>query len=540
MSLLSQVSIHAWINENQIKTENGAPLDFHQHRFLFDVYADRTPFMCAIKAAQIGFTTYEILKSAFEAKNDNIDIIYVLPTADDVKQFSGGKVNRMIDNNPCLQDWTADKDSVEQKKFGKATIYYKGSWTERTALMISATKLIVDEYDRCKPSIVEQYDSRLQHAMNPRKAYFSNPSFPDVGVDKYYKISDQKKWHIKHSCGACFPMEEDCIDYKAEIFRCPHCEGEITDEERRMGDWKITRIIPDGDDYWSGYWIPLWINPMFSAKKIAVYKREKTPEYFANFVAGKPYVNATDMLSQSILEKNLSDEVNEQTGRVIIGMDTGHNIHYTMMNKQGVFYHGYCKSVAEDGGATPNYDPYDEIELRLNQYKNSILVADQGGDLIGVRKLQAKYPGRVFLCWFTKETKTQQLIRWGEDKEQGKVLVDRNRVMQLAVDQLNEARLTFNGTVRDWQPFFDHALNIYRVKEMTDENEPTYGWRWVWKRKGADHFFLAFVYALIGMDKFADDLATIAKKDDFMAGTQTGTTPDGIITGRRLGVKANF
>ena len=38
--------------------------------------------------------------------------------------------------------------------------------------------------------------------------------------------------------------------------------------------------------------------------------------------------------------------------------------------------------------------------------------SDQGGDLIGIRKLQAKYKGRVFLVHSVKETRTQQLIRW--------------------------------------------------------------------------------------------------------------------------------
>jgi hypothetical protein len=540
IDLARELNVLDWIEKHQIKTESGQPLDFHTHRFLEAIYADDSAFMCSMKAAQIGFTTYEIIKSLHEAKNDSIDIIYVLPTADDVKQFSGGKVNRMIDNNPCLQKWVEDKDSIEQKRVGKATIYYKGSWTERTALMISASKLIVDEYDRCKPSIVEQYDSRLQHALHPRKAYFSNPSFPDVGIDKFYKISDQKKWHVKHACGKTFLFDESCIDYTNEIYKCPHCQGEVMDEERRMGEWMPTRVIPEGDEKWSGYWIPLWINPMFSAKKIAVYKRNKTPEYFANFVAGLPYVNANNMLSQSILLKNLTSLVNTQEGRVVIGLDTGHNLHYTMMNKQGMFYHGYCKSVLEDGGATPNYDPYDEIEARLKEYPNSVLIADQGGDLIGVRKLQAKYVGRVFLCWFTKETRTQQLIRWGENEEMGKVMVDRNRVVQLAVDQLNEGRFTINGSVEDWQPWFNHALNIYRVRELTDENEPTYGWRWVWMRKGPDHFFFSGIYALIGMDKFGNDLAIVVKNDNSMRGVQTGTMKDGTITGRRLGVKVDF
>ena len=135
---LQGTDIYAWIKKYEIKTENGIPLDFHTFRFLLDIYWDDSPFICCMKAAQIGFTTCEIIKSIYEAKNENLDIIYVLPTGDDVKKFSGGKTNRIIKNNPILQEWTADKDSVEQKRVGQATIYYQGSWTERVALMISA------------------------------------------------------------------------------------------------------------------------------------------------------------------------------------------------------------------------------------------------------------------------------------------------------------------------------------------------------------------------------------------------------------------
>lgn len=238
--------------------------------------------------------------------------------------------------------------------------------------------------------------------------------------------------------------------------------------------------------------------------------RLKRPTLYRQKWLGEPFISPNDLIKEADLIKCLSPEVNSQDGRVIIGVDTGHDIYYTMMNKQGVFYHGHCASV-EEMGHDPNYDPYDEISRRMEQYPGSILVSDQGGDLIGIRKLQAKFPGRVYLCWFTKESKNKELIRWGDGEEYGKVLVDRNRLIQLIVDQIREQRITFNGTKEDWQPFFEHAKNVYRVKEIQgqDENDPQYGWRWVWKRKGPDHWFLSMVYALVGMDKYAESMATI-------------------------------
>lgn len=265
----------------------------------------------------------------------------------------------------------------------------------------------------------------------------------------------------------------------------------------------------------------------------------KRPILYKQKWLGEPYVSPNDLLSALALNKCLSSQVNTQEERVIIGMDTGHDIYYTLLNAQGVFFHGHCQSPQEVNQT--GYDPYDEVDKLLYNNKTWILVADQGGDLIGIRKLQAKYPGRVYLVWFVKETKSQEFIRWGENEEFGKVLVDRNRMIQLAVDQANEQRLTFNGTKEDWQPFFEHCMNIYRVKEISgDENDPQYGWRWVWKRKGPDHWFMSMIYALVGLDRFSSDKSQIIKNDGFKKGLQTGSDKSGIITGRRLGVKVDF
>ncbi len=504
--LLEQASLHAFIALNGIRTETGDILDFHKYRFMFDLYSDRSHLIVCMKAAQIGFTTFEILKTAHECRFEKYDIIYVLPTADDVKKFSGGKTNKILAQNPIMAEWTKDKDSVEQKQFGQNTIYYQGSWTERAALMITAKKLVVDEYDRCKPEIVEQYDSRLQSISNPKKAFFSNPSAPDFGVDKFYKKSDQKKWHITHSCGQTYVMDESCIDYNKELFICPHCHEEILDEERRMGEWKATSV---GE--WSGYWIPLWIAPWMKAKHIAAYKREKTPEYFANFVAGLPYIGSGNKVSAQTIINCLNSEVNSQDGRVIIGVDTGLPIHIVIANKQGFFYYATLSD------PTTGKDPYTELEGYLKRWPKSIIIADQGGDLIGIRKLQANYPGRVFLVWYRRDTKGVELIKWGENDEYGKVTADRNRLIQLFIDEMNDRRVTFNGTEGEWQEYIAHWLNIYRVWEENalGVNE------FKWERTGADHYVHASIYARIGLSKYAETMATIVGNDMF-AGIPAG------------------
>lgn len=494
LKAIEDQSIHAWITNNQVRTETGEVLDFKKYFFLYDIYRDTSDLICCTKCAQIGFTTYEILKTAHECKNDKIDILYVLPTADDVKRFSGGKTNKIIAWNPVLQSWTKDKDSVEQKQFGTNTVYYQGSWTERAALMITAKKLVVDEYDRCKQDIVEQYDSRLQSIANPKKAFFSNPSIPDFGISKFYKMSDQKKWHITHSCGETYIMDEKCINYDKEVYECPHCHGEITDKERQFGEW-----IATSTGKWSGYWIPLWIAPWMSASKIAEYKREKTPEYFANFVAGLPYLGGGDKVMASTLVKCIKNELNDHSDRIVIGVDTGLPIHIVCANKQGFFYYDKLSD------PTTGKDPYLELEALLLRWDKSIIVADQGGDLIGIRKLQAKYPGRVFLVWYQKDKKNVDLIKWGENEEYGKVVADRNRLIQLFIDEMTDRRIAFNGTEAEWQEYIVHWLNIYRTWEENALGVKEFRW----ERQGADHWVHASIYARIGLSRFSGGMAKI-------------------------------
>ena len=94
------------------------------------------------------------------------------------------------------------------------------------------------------------------------------------------------------------------------------------------------------------------------------------------------------------------------------------------------------------------------------------------------------------------------------------------------VDQINDQRILFNGSNEDWKPFFEHCLNIYRIKEITgEENDPQYGWRWVWKRKGPDHWFMSALYARVGLDKFMESKAEVVGEDMF------GDIPMGRIFG---------
>jgi len=497
-------NILAWIVNNRIKTETGQDFDFHDHRYLIDIYLDNSKYLCSLKAGQIGFSNMAILKTIWLAHYRKMEIGYILPTVDMVEKFVGSKVNRIAQQNPIVASYMKDKDSVSQKQIGESFIFYLGAMTDRSAIMLTLDALVADEYDKSPQEVLETYDSRLQHSKIGYKWVFSNPTIPDFGVDKFWRISDQKKWHVTHLCGKRYILDESCIDYQQKLFICPSCKKEITDEERRMGEW-----IPTAKGEWSGYWIPLWINTMHTAAKICEYKKTKTPEYFANFVAGLPFTGSGNKVNASTVIKCISPKVNDQSDRVIIGVDTGLPIHYTLCNKQGFFYYGKCSD------PLTGKDPYLELEALLKRFPGSILVSDQGGDLIGIRNLQAKYGGRVFLAWYRADQKSMDLAKWGEGTEYGKVVIDRNRAIQWLVDEMTDKRMVFNGTESEWTEYISHWLNIYRAweKDESGQIDKTKGFKW--ERNGADHYVHATLYARIGLEKYQTQFAQVIGADVF-------------------------
>ena len=839
---LAKENIHIFLEYYQIKNEQGILIDFKDHAFLWDMYKDFTPKQAVLRAAQIGATTEEIIKTLWLAWAKGMDIIYVLPTQTDVNQFSGGKVNRIIANNPIFQRLTKDKDSVEQKQVGENIIYYRGSWGQKQAIMVSSDlnaydevdacfergtevltkvgwknieditkedkvitlnqkdhrvvfqyptdiitikhstecrfianqidiavtpnhnmwaktnekyklhtadslldarfkmtsagvwrdyknrngletipfwqtkvkgkrinfnsrkvdaiawyeflawylsegnvhkqrnrrgiqkctgdivitqknqfeidkitdcvnrlglsyrivknrreissikikdlhlslylqslgyseekripqrylynrkeylKIFLDTYvlgdgdDRnvittkskymaddlqtialqlgktasisyepnsgvyrvgiiknqerrfnhyrssnttgkveksylgyykdmycvtvpngvllvrgkdkkvplwsgnCKPDVIEQYSTRLQHSKYRWEWYFSHPSAQGTGVDKYWQQSDQKHWFIK--CSHCnkkqFLSFPESINETKEIFICKHCKKEITDQDRRKGEW----IAKYKGREISGYWVPLLICPWVSAKQILDYRRDKSEEYFFNKVLGLPYVGGGNKLTKQHLMQNLTPDiiVPDHNERVVIGVDTGNNVHYVVGCQKGLFYY----SEFSKGELNSNIDKYEEICELMDRWKRAIVIIDQGGDITGSRALREKYPGRVFLCSFGTDRKTKELVRWGANDEDGSVIADRNRCVQLVVDEFSDGRIPLQGKEDEWYHYWLHWNNLTRIKEFDQTTMEIK--RKVWVRSGDDHWAMATTYWRIGMMRFA-------------------------------------
>lgn len=510
------------MDENAIANEKGERIDFKNHLYLFDIYRDQAKDLTVMKAAQVGMSTCEILKNHHDAKRHKMDIIYTLPTDQDVSVFVGGKVNRIIANNKTMLEDVADKDSIEQKAVGQSMIYFRGTWTKKAAIMVTADRLVHDEKDSSKLDVIADYQARLQHSKFKQTHTFSHPSLPETGVHADWLASDQKHWFVK--CEACNLWQflswntenpvKMSIDIERGIYACKGCHAEISDQMRAIGQWvakKPGKLI-------SGYWVPLLIAPWVSAKDIiAKYKHpDTTPEFFYTKILGIPYADGSSKLLRQHFAQNLTGKAWAPTeeDRVVIGIDTGLRLDYVLGNKDGLFMHGDC----EDYGTIDGY---------MKRWQKAIAIIDAGGDLIGSRKFAARWPGRVFLCYLGGDRKTNELVKWGGKDEHGAVTADRNRLIQLVVDEFRDKRVIVHGAEGDWYEYWLDWNNLAKIKVLDSETNQVKGYKWV--RSGRDHRALATVFWRVGMMRFAGTggivgAETARKPDSYMI------QPDGKVS----------
>lgn len=535
MPKLEDISIHSWIQTNEIKNEKGDPIEFTDHLFQFDIYGDESQNIAVMKPAQVGMSTVQVIKNHYDAKRFKLDIIYTLPTDGDVNVFVSGKVNRIIANNPCMLEDVVDKDSIEQKQIGQSYEYFRGTWTAKAAIMITADRLTHDEIDSSKPSTIADFPARLQHSKYKQTHVFSHPSVTHKGVHAYFEMSDQKEWFIIcNTCGKSQILTWDTEDYskmsvdlEGKRYRCKKCDATLSDDERAIGTWRRRKGTEGAK--WSGYHISLLMAAWVPATEICekwqqIVDGKQTEDFFYNKVLGLPFAGGGNTVDEDMILGSWTPSKNEYKSRLVIGVDTGIALRYVVGNKQGLVGYGQMKDYSPDD--TNKLALNETLEYWLAKFPNSIMVIDQGGDIIGSRKLAKKYPGRVFLCHYIRDRKTQELIRWGEGDESRTVHADRNRMIQLVRDEFKtRGILLFNGDKGTWHEYWLHWSHIYRVWDTTTLEVPTYKWL----REGRDDWVHATVYWRIGISRFGTGGAVMGVGADIEPNSYL-MNPDGSVS----------
>jgi DNA-directed RNA polymerase subunit RPC12/RpoP len=500
----------AWIVLNKFINENQQPIEFTDHRFLIDIYADDSDDIVSKKSAQVGFSVAAILKSFHDAKFKDLNVIYALPTNNIVQDFVKPKVNPLIASNKALARIVAD-DSVSYKRVGQRNVFFKGGFSDREAISITGDVLVVDEYDRMPDmGVVNTFDSRLQASKNPKRRRFSNPSQIGFGVDLLYQDSDQRHWfvtcfHCNHRSFMEFERLDEYkphyIDKEKKMYVCGKCGKEITDAMRRMGEW-VTKF-PSRKRH--GYWFSQMMAPWVSAERILEQHDESNIEFFHNFVLGKAYTPSDLIVNRETILRACAPSLIPKT-EVVIGVDQNVNEQiWVAGTPQGIFAHGRTKS----------WEDFEHIKLMYN----ALIVSDPMPYPVMPRQLAAKYKD-FYMCRF-KQFDGMQTVQWEETKKV--VYVDRTRGLDTVANEITQAKLLFRENPYALEDYIADWQNLYRTTVEKPNGKIVS--EWLKKDNKESDFSLATLYFRVGLSKmlggspqmgFAEPLTKEKQKADYI------------------------
>lgn len=479
----------AWILDGKFITENGKPIEFVHHKFLIDYLSDEHPDICAPKAAQIGATVAETLQEIHDAKFKGRNTIHTLQNADVIRGFVVPKVNPIIYNNPEIKALLV-KDSENLKQFGDGFVFYRGAQAESQAINISADTLKIDEGDRSAARVVEMFQSRLDASDWRRKRYLSNPSAIGFGVDALWQKSNQFHWMVKCShCNHTMYLDWEhgdtnnhYIDRVQRIYACGKCGGEIYDVDRMTGFWwPAWASRTDRHGYWFSQLMVSW----FSAADIIKKFEDNSIDYFHNFVLGKAYTPSDMRIDRESILKNVKP-TQPLLKNVVMGTDVGKPHWYWLATPNGYFRYGKT-------------DSWEELEYLFKFYQCEAWVIDAMPEFTQVQRMINKYRGKVWGCYFLRDSKNVGAIRWGEGDKRGLVYVDRTKALDRYVTELTSHTMPFFIKEDEMEEYIGHAANMYRAVETDEKGGVKVDWKTTEGKP--DHLVFAGLYSRIALER---------------------------------------
>jgi hypothetical protein len=357
-------------------------------------------------------------------------VLYLFPTATDVREFSQAILNPlMAANRIALGRWIKNAkgtDTTTLKQVNGANFFMRGAGLkqiidgqvgEAASLKgISTDVSVYDEVELFDPDALAKARGRMGASVDvvdgvvdydtaiAREILIGNPGIPGYGIDKIFGESDQRHWHRKClHCGewTCAELTfPDCVkirDNGRGYIGCIKCGKEVF---VRDGQW-----VPkyrDKSDYMHGYrWSQLtspcpkdpgqiledFINP--PENNLAdVYRIE----------LGLPFINAEDRLTTAQVysrcgpfQMSASDP-----GPCAFGLDVGKVKHLVIGKRIGPKNYEIVK--------VARLSSWDDISEMISKFNCKSGVIDARPYEDEARRFQKEQKMRIFLCEYSETT----------------------------------------------------------------------------------------------------------------------------------------
>jgi hypothetical protein len=325
----ASMSMGDWLCANT--THKKKPFSFADYPFQKAIADDMHQNLSVKKCSQIGLTEIQIRKYlAILTRSTAINGIFSMPNEKMFTKTYNGRIKPILEaddvfNPPSSTKPTRSKDQIQiRDSFGYVT-----ACTEGDATSISADFLFHDELDLSPQEIIALYQSRLQGSDMQMTQSFSTPTFVNYGIDKNYKLTDQREY--THKCHACnhvqiprftkefihldsFPFDVEeftdlssqdiaALDLENCYVKCEKCDARLDLGDASRREWVAT--FPTRTNF-RGYQVRPFstprIKPAYIFRQLAQYQERNFTRGFFNTVLGEEYTSADAKLQRADVE----------------------------------------------------------------------------------------------------------------------------------------------------------------------------------------------------------------------------------------------
>ncbi len=476
---------------------DGRPFTFEGHEYLRGIYNDTSAHVALSKAAQIGGTTWAILRS-LHACLQGLNVGYYFPTKTDVLEFSKSRVTPLLADNPFLSKMMGDVDAAGLKKIGEAHLYLRGMQSAVGMKSIPVDMLVFDELDEATPEAKTLAKERLGHSDFKRLVELSNPSLPDYGIDEAYQRSDQRHWTFRcPACGTWTALEKEFPRKGGQEVRiilprpdgtfyraCPKCSAEL---DLASGEW----IADHPGRPIHGY----RISQLFSSKVdpgeiLEEYRTTRYLDRFFNLKIGIPWADLERRLDAATVLSLCTDREMqaESTQGTAMGIDTGKQLHVVVLrpdDEDNGLRHLIHLKVCRD---------FEDLDELITKFDVRRCVIDGLPETHATRAFARRHRGSVYMNFFNENQRGS--AAW--DAQQQIVQVNRTEALDASRAAVREKHVTLPRRDRLVEQFAQHMASDAKILE---EDEQTGAKRYKYIRTGPDHFSLAFTYAWLAATK---------------------------------------
>jgi len=486
---------HEWVKGI---TLDGRPFTYDRHEYLIEPYRDTHPHQVEEKAAQMGLTSKAMLKVAYGARYGGYrGILYLFPSKSDVTDFSKGRIDPLIDENPeTIGKWIRDTDAANIKRIWNAFLYLRGMKSRVGLKSVPVDFTVFDELDEAPQNAVDMAMERMGHSEIREVLKLSNPTLPDYGIDAAFQETDQQYWLLKcPACGEMNCMEDlfpDCLlEVNGRVIRaCHKCKNELNPS---VGQWVAKRpSITEKRGYHYSQLFSHYVEP---GDVLHQFRTTNNLTDFYNLKIGNAYVQAENRLSiQEVLNCCSSHGIaSSDPGPCYMGVDQGgsdRDLLHIVIGKKDDTFAGKTLHVAIEKG-------WFELDRLMKAFHVIRCVIDALPETDEARKFAKRHPGKVFLSYYNVHQKGS--YKWNE----ADYTVSSNRTESLDSSH-KEIQGGYVLLPRECDIIDTFANHLHNTAKKLEEDEETGSKRYVYVKLGPDHFRHAQNYEAMARQEAPD------------------------------------